>query len=170
MQSEILEKILIDYDLGELPADTEELLQAYLRLCPERVETAAAVAGTIRLTRAAFRSEYAEEIEELPAPSFLRAAPRRASRRRHAWVARFATAAAILLAFWIGLHSGSPIAAPSIRANPPAQSLSGARAARNDGFWSRKHLHETVSMHRPTTSRNIVWPGPIARPQPGASS
>ncbi len=104
MKPETLNALLVDRELGELPSDVTELLDAYLELAPPARREADAMAWTVRTTREAVRRfpELAQGTEAhspanvLPMVSWL--AP---------WLARAAALAAVAgLGAWLGYRAG----------------------------------------------------------------
>jgi anti-sigma factor RsiW len=103
MKTETLQGLLMDRELGELPPDVVELLEAYLAADPAARHEADAVSRTVRLAR--------ETVRQLPGPVGTGeengTVPARAARSGHRWLALAAAlAVAAGVAVWIGNRAG----------------------------------------------------------------
>ena len=131
MKPETLDALLIDRELGELPADVVELLDTYLELAPTDRQEAEAVSRTISITRETVRRfpELARGTEQPSPPNIISLA-----QWFTPWMARAAVVAAVAVTGgWLGYRAGT-------------NSVS-VQSARLD----RKPVAETV-VSRPTTA------------------
>jgi hypothetical protein len=98
MKSETLRALLVDHQLGELPADVTELLDAYIAAVPAARSEADATARTVNTARETIR-RYPNlvptaEPEAEVIPIFL-------------WLARIAAVIAVAaIAGWVGYRTG----------------------------------------------------------------
>ena len=114
MKPETLNALLVDRELGELPSEVTELLDAYLELAPLARREADAMARTVRTARAAVQRfpELAQGTEVQPPSRIVPLAPWLAP-----WLARAAALVAVAgLGAWLGYRTGvSSIPADSAR-------------------------------------------------------
>ena len=153
MNDEVLERLLIDHDAGELSPDVEELLENHLQQDPAARVKASELSETLQLARLALASES------------IVALPRRWSAwNRTTWAWR--VAACLICAGLIGLvaireRQGSTRAANSV----PAREVAAAPAGDESGFWSAYRLHASVSSSRPNVADRILWKSPVRKPE-----
>jgi hypothetical protein len=117
MKHETLEALVIDRELGELSPETAELLDAYLRLHPQSLDAANAMADTVREARTAVRKS----------PDLVPRPPRRIvggarGMRRLAWAAAAVVGLGMGFAYVSARHPAPPAAPPSV-AHAPAHVL-----------------------------------------------
>ena len=169
MNLTILERLLIDRKLGELPPDAAALLDAYLRLSPEDrvlaegVEKTIDAAGTV-LSRAASNRE-----RPMPALAQPAAAMKNSGRLQHpvpAWSRRVAVAASIGLAFFLGTLTASRPDLTIVMDRPRAI-LPPHRDSETDGFWSVQRLQETIGPAAGAERQHIKWSAPFGKPKIG---
>lgn len=130
MKPEALDALVVDRELGELSPEAVDLLEAYLRLCPEARGPAETMAGAVRATREAVRGS-----PDLAPVSRLRPV---AADFRSPWLAR---AAAALLALGAGVvlgryTGGTDASVPS----PQPGAAQSAPDARGKGLWTRYEI------------------------------
>ena len=136
MKPESLHALLIDRELGELPAEAAELLDAWLAEHPESARAVPPIRRTLATASAAVRrfpdlARPESSVLAFPAPRF-RLVP-------------MALAASILIllggAGWLGFRAGQQSArqalAASHREPPPAVP---SKAVKRDGPWARYAL------------------------------
>jgi anti-sigma factor RsiW len=166
MNTEALERILIDRATGELPPDTAALLDAYLQSTPPAAEAAAAIEETLFLAKQALRpsSEPA-----LPPPTFAR--PLRILERESKpdwrlaqWAYGMAAcfAGGLVLGWFLMRTPGMPPHRQAIVVNqPPAQTVAAA-----SGFWSISRLYQAASAVAPVARKDqLIWESPVKKPQ-----
>lgn len=129
MTPETLDALVVDRELGELSPEAVDLLDAYLRLCPDARGPAEAMAGTVRATRDAVR--LFPDLAPVP-----RLSPG-VCVFRSPWLAR-AAAAALMLGAGVGIgryagHPGAGTSSPQTAAAPSAPETRG-------GPWARYHV------------------------------
>ena len=129
MKPEVLRALLVDRELGELPPDVRELLEAYLEAVPSARAEMKATAGTISVARKAIRqfSELTPKPESAEEGQVVSILP---------WVAPWPVRVAALIAVaalagWFGYRAG----APGNVAN--TQAVARATDHRFDGLWTR---------------------------------
>lgn len=166
----MIDKLLTDRALGELPPEAAWLLDRYLAEHPEYCPLSRQTEETIRLARLALSEENATGKPMSHVATVRRVAGVRPMRL----AGRAASlAACVLLGVWIGLAVGGrgdrPIAA---KPEPPAVSAAGASAAMpgaalasgtlTPGFWST-HAWAGRAWQRvePTGGRVVEWDGPF---------
>ncbi len=164
MNSETLQRLLIDRRLNELPPDTRALLDDYLRDKPEAEEMSANIDGVIDLAQRAVTTPTPARI--LPLNPATLAMTRRLRGGAGTWLRRLAMAASIALAFWMGGLVGP-------RAAPRAVSRSHLQVADNDfgkttgEFWSLARLKDRAERHEMSQGHTVLWSSPLAKPQLG---
>lgn len=170
MNTETLERLMLDRGLGALPPDCEALLAAYLEERPEAAAACRRFERTVGLARAALAEKPAGPPPAFPTERLLQT---RWSYR--GWrIMRNAAgiAAAILIGF--GAHGLLFRAEPPspIRPGPTviAQAGSDRRSEANDGgssFWSSRRLYERASETLPKSSNRVIWDSPVKPPHIG---
>lgn len=138
MKIETLQALLVDRELGELPPEVTELLDAYLELTPAARQEREAMSSTVRAAREAVLRfpELARGTEAQPAPRVVPLA-----RWLAPWLARAAVVAALAgLSAWVGYRAGvSSMTASSLRladAGKAAPATAPAGAGVKD-LWAR---------------------------------
>lgn len=104
MKPETLNALLVDHELGELPPDVTELLNAYLGMAPSARHEADIMARTVRTAREAVRRfpELARDTEAHSPSNVLPLVAKLAP-----WLARAATLVAVAgLGAWLGYRAG----------------------------------------------------------------
>lgn len=139
MKTETLQALLVDRELGELPPDVAELLNAYLEMTPAARQEQDAMSKTVRTARETVRRfpELARGTEAQPAPRVVPLA-----RWLAPWLARAAVMAALAgLSAWVGYRAGvGSIPAGSLRladAGKAATATSGPAGAGFKDLWAR---------------------------------
>jgi hypothetical protein len=131
MKSETLTALAIDRELGELPPETAELFDDYLRSHPEARREAEAMTDAVRAARDAVR-----RFPDLAPVAIARTGGIRIV-GSGPWLARAAAAVlAVGIGVWVGRQTADPGAAS-------ARQDSGSRIADsgfNDGPWARYHV------------------------------
>jgi anti-sigma factor RsiW len=173
MERDLLEKLLIDRHLGELPPDAAALLDEYLALRPEAAANAGRIGATLDLARDALGSLEPRAADSLPRlrPSGRAGRIGRAPAGQHVPLLRpVALAACLVLAFLLGRRMSLPPAGVAER--PPVEFAAGggaAIAAPAGEFWSVRQWRETAAA-QPSPRRTLNWSTPTAWPQPGDRS
>ena len=125
MNTETLRAMMMDRELGELPPDVKELLDAYIEAVPASRAEAEAIARTISTTRETVR-RYPELAPAGETQGEVRILP------VFFWIARVAALITIVwLAGWLGYRTGQsnvPAAGPKILA---------AADPRFEGLWTK---------------------------------
>ena len=137
MKPETLDALIIDRELGELPADVVELLDNYLQLAPADRQEAETMSRTISTTRETVRRfpELSRGTAQ-PSPTNIISLPQWFT----PWVARTAVVAAVAtMGGWLGYRAGT-------------NSVS-VQSARLD----RKPVAETVVAPPTTANTRELW-------------
>ncbi|HKQ49332.1 MAG TPA: hypothetical protein VJZ71_14775 [Phycisphaerae bacterium] len=186
MDHETLERLLIDRQLGELPPDTQRLLEAYMQLSPADAGTSEEIHAVIDVASQALRAEPPPTPEELPPLSL--SAPQASSRRLDAASLKpqasrarpLALAASIVLAFLLGTRWVQQPDAPMDRKIQIADALSSsslkpqAPSLVDAEFWSVARY--AANRARPQSAdrqsvgadqTRIEWTSPLVWPQSG---
>ncbi len=141
MKPEALDALVVDRELGELSPEAADLLDAYLRLCPDARGPAEAMADAVRATRDAVR-----RFPDLaPVPQMNPATPV----FRSPW---FARAAAALLVLGTGVGIGRYTDDPGAGTSSP-QTVA-APDARAGGPWARYQVAYDTRSGTYTLARN----------------
>ena len=169
MDNETMERLLIDRRLGELPPDTQRLLDAYLQVSPADAAAIAEIDAVIDLAAQALQPKTVMGPEELP--------PLHLSVSQASWARPLALAASILLAFFLGTRWVQSPDAPMERnvqitdALSPASLKPQASSLVNTDFWSVARYAPTRgdrAPSQPTVSR-VEWTSPLVWPLVGES-
>lgn len=157
MDTETLDRILLDRALGTLPADVAQLLDAYLAVQPEQARHAAAYADTVQTARLAFGGIDAVTLPPFPRERLARLEH---TRRQLRWVRNLGAAAALLV---IGIGVGGVLQrtlhAPTTPTEPTAP-VAERRYATNvghvsdaDGIWSIARWRAAAAERAPAPER-----------------
>jgi hypothetical protein len=126
MNRETLRALLVDRELGELPPDINELLDAYIAAVPAARAEADATVRTVTVARETVRS-YPDLAPKAEAGAEVQVIP------MFYWVARAAALIAVAaLAGWLGYGAGQS----KVAGNKPAPVVQVAEH-RFDGLWAR---------------------------------
>jgi len=170
MDSETLDRLMLDRGLGALPPDCEVLLVAYLETRTKAAAACREIQQTVDLARRALAEGPAQSLPAFPADRLMRA-------RQSYWVRRVAkgvvgVAASILIGFWT--HAMLFPATPSNLHQPgptliaQGESPRDSQANREDaGFWSGRRLYEQASGTQRPFSRRVIWDSPVSTPHAG---
>lgn len=166
----MIDKLLTDRALGELPSEAAWLLDQYLTEHPEYYPLARQTEETVRLARVALCEESATG----KPMSHVAAVGRGASVRPWRLAVRAASlAACVLLGVWIGVAVGPRGSQPTAASpQPSAVSAAGAPAAMHGtalaastptpGFWSTyAWAGRRWQRVEPSGGRVIEWDGPF---------
>jgi anti-sigma factor RsiW len=143
MKPETLRSLLTDRAMGELSAETAELLDAFLAQNAECAEAATEMSKVVALSRKALAAPSTQSL-----PVLRLKAPTRAAQKRWSW--RHATfpllaAASLAVGFVLGNRDAPP---PQIAGEPPIQAAaaSGAMVTQNEpvpaanSIWSEERI------------------------------
>ena len=130
MKPEVLRALLVDRELGELPPDVKELLDAYLEAVPEARTEVDTTTRTLSVARETVRRfpELARTSEAEAEPNIVSMIPWLAP-----WLARAAALIVVAgLSVWIGYRAG-------VSGGGAGQTLTAAHVVdhRYDGLWTR---------------------------------
>jgi len=154
MNSDVLERLLVDHEAGELSPDVEELLEHHLRRDPTASEEAADIAQTLRLAK---RALAGEPVVALPG--------RRPAWQFNSWawgVAACVACAGLLGAIALRERPASPGFATSF----PVQQIAGAPKVEEPGFWSARRFRSALISPRSRDEIRLVWTSPVRTPEP----
>lgn len=154
MNSDVLERLLIDHDAGELSPDVEELLEHHLRRDLAASEEAAEIRQTLQLAR---RALVGEPVVALPI------------RRRGLPFNRWAlgVAACVACAGFLGVLAIHDRHGPPRFANSfSVQEIAVAPRVDEFGFWSARRLRSTLTSAKSKDDMRVVWTSPIRMPEP----
>lgn len=169
MNPTILERLLIDRKLGELPPEAEALLEDYLQLNPEHRILAEGVERTLDAAGAVLGRAVDGRNWPLPPQPLLTtglAAPGPWRIAILTWSRRAAVAAAIGLAFLLGnLTRSEPSSILAL--NKPRAVLPAHLATEADGFWSLRRLQQNTGAAVEVERQRIEWSAPVGIPKIG---
>ena len=154
MNSDVLERLLIDHEAGELSPDVEQLLEHHLRRDPMASQEAAEIAQTLRLAK---RALAGEPVVALPG--------RRPALLFNSWawgVAACVACAGLLGAIALRERPSSPRFATSF----PVQQIAVAPRAEEPGFWSARRFRSALTSPRSKDDLRLVWTSPVRTPEP----
>jgi hypothetical protein len=167
MDADAMERLLIDKRLGELPPDTEELLLAYLQLAPGAEAAVAEIDDVFRLASKAIQHGPLTRPDDLPPLSISEVVRREHTSRSEGFFGRIrpiAMAAALALAFLLGMRLSSVPSTPSLQYSPPM--AMNAKPAEIADFWSVEKYVANRS-GRPSKIGHVEWRSPLVWPQIG---
>lgn len=165
MNTESLERLLIDRHFGELSDDAECLLDEYIASTPEAQATADTIDATLRTAARAMKVAPSDSTPLPPLASLPAESPPLVFRTSLA--RRFALAAAIVLSFWLGGRVSTPLPQLSTDTGPQ---ITQATDASPENVWSLRHHSSRPDSHRNTMSTHIQWTSPVAKPLFGERS
>ncbi|MBN1489553.1 MAG: hypothetical protein JXA69_06505 [Phycisphaerae bacterium] len=168
MDSETLEKLMIDRALGAMPPDCEILLAAYLETHPDAAAECGSIEQAVELARQALTDGSAATLPAFPAERLREA-------QRTDWLWRMTRAAAgiaasVVLGF--GAHAMFfPAATPEtgmsasslIAVHGPEQRTE--EIGEDAGFWSGERLREQVAEAPRQETTRLVWDSPVRVPR-----
>jgi hypothetical protein len=165
LETEILEHLLIDREVGRLSGDVKALLDAYLSADPHAQSQSAQIAETVALARQAlcqFRQPEPAPLPPLRRPTDLPLSGRRNARRLAATA--FSMAACLVIGIGIGLWVLGPVKEKSQAvsmtrlAPPPEETPQGEVGA--EGLWSMRRLYQQAKQAQPRPAPVLVWKSP----------
>jgi hypothetical protein len=178
LERETLELLLLDQDAGALGADTEKLLEAYLRQEPHAASEAREIRATLALAR---KTLATAALPVLPKAKFdgypeslVTSLPGRA------WVPWLAAAASLAIGFVLGQTGASrqvilppTVAAISPLPAPPDNHVSREKPVAADtaavsathSFWSARNLKLGTNDPPRHAVYTLVWDSPLKRPK-----
>jgi hypothetical protein len=179
MDSETLERLLLDRSFGELHPDAAALLDAYLAGRSADQEIASHIARTVQATKLTLGDEALPRIKPFPTQRLMREA---IAHRRWQLASRITRLAACVL-IGIGIHSAwmrhssvlnrspTPSNSNQFADNSQPVQIAPAPASSDDaGFWSVKRVYERVGQPRRDTRRRVIWDSPLSTPRLGDST
>ena len=153
MNKEVLERLLMDRAVGELPPDVEVLLEDHLDEHPEARKEAVAIGETVRLARQALAGQPAEV---LPArePAWYRPS--------WAWGMAACFVGGLCLGL-LGARGGKT--QPAVSASLPNGDRPMVTTVSEPGFWSARRFRVGLSASSTKTERPVIWKSPIRKPE-----
>ena len=168
MDSETLEKLMIDRALGAMPPDCEILLAAYLETRPDAAAECRTIEQTIELARRALADGSATTLPAFPAERL-----REAQRTDGLWrMTRAAVGIAASVVIGFGMHAvffpartpETGTAGSGIVANRgPEKQIE--QVSEDAGFWSGERLREQAADVPRTGTTRLVWDSPVRVPR-----
>jgi len=173
MDSETLERLMLDRALGTLPPDCEALLAAYLASHPESASACREIEQTVDLARRSFAEKPTKSLPAFPADRLWRSG--RSFRR---WrTARIAAAVAASIAIGFGAHVWLSRSAPPSTSWPDAAIVAYNGSVRvseespeGSAFWSGRRLYQRASDARRQSPSRPIWASPVRLPHIGNES
>jgi hypothetical protein len=173
LDSETIERLLIDRSVGALSSDTEALLAAYLRHDRQAGELARQFDETADLAKQALGVASAPSLPALRTDKLLRV---EASCRRWRLFRNAAgLAACLVLGLGLGLilsrNAPSPLPPPSfaVRNSSLANDARDTRSSASD-FWSVSRLRDRLKATEPKHTSHLIWDSPVKLPRIGDKS
>lgn len=165
MNTETLERLLIDRHLGELSEDAECLLDEFISSTPEAQTAADAIGATLRSVTRAMKVTP-NETTPLP-PLASASAEFQPFVVKTSLARRFALAAVIMLSFWLGGRVNAPLPQMNFDTDPQ---ITQASDASPENVWSLRHHSSRTNSNRNTMPTDIQWTSPVAKPLFGERS
>ncbi len=174
MDTDTLERLMIDRALGGLPPDAEVLLSAYLADHPDARAIAERIEETVTSAKAALADDRPAWMPPFPAETIRRGF---SARRRWVFIARAAGLAACVL-IGVGLHlawtsggvgdtTGAPPSGIRERAPFVLNRQAAAAEPQGPGFWSARRWYERTEQRRLDSGRRVIWDSPLSLPRLG---
>ncbi len=169
MDTQTLERLLMDRALGVLPADVEALLAAYLEQEPSAAQRAGEFARAAAAARRLLHSDAPASLPPFPA---VRIRHLQRTRRQLRWIRTLGgLAATVVLGVGLGVMFRDWRASPPLPAGLPGASqerqYAGAALLRSEGFWSVSRLHAWARRSDPSRTSNWSWKSTVSRPKLG---
>ena len=174
MKPEMLETLMLDRALGELPLAVTELLDEYLTQHPDAARQADTLAGTLQLARRA----VAMPCETAPRPLALDQLRQVQPARRWRGLTRatLPLAACVVLGLTLGWYADAPRPAPALAPRPEpmaARAVPVEPSSSGDGvlrFWSlakrqAEQRSRPASASHPETRYQLRWDSPVKMPR-----
>jgi hypothetical protein len=170
LDSETLERLVIDRELGELSGDAAALLESYLAQRPVQGAGLRSIEETVRVARELLLPVGNAETEALPKPRFMRATPARLrfGDALRGGIVGFAAAAAIALAVWMGFAPTRISLPQQVSQQMIVSNVHHETAQESGGFWNVNDLRRGLASRPSGDTNKIEWTGPITRPKIGA--
>ena len=174
METEILERLLMDRALGGLSPDVEALLGAYL----ERDAAPAARGREFELAANRTR-QVLRQAQPMTLPPFPAARVQALDRgRRRLVLLRSVAGIAAALVLGVGLGAGldqrlaahRTTGASALSAPVLVVARAGAEATDSAGFWSAQRLYEQARDTKGTQAAQLIWDSPVKAPRLGGKS
>jgi hypothetical protein len=160
MNSETLDRLLIDRATGALTPDVEALLEAWLDREPGLASQAAETAETVRLARQVLLPPREAELPPLKVEPIPFAANRSRRDLAYALAACFTAGLVAGLLVMRGMPAASP--RPSVVAlNPPLP----PPAAASSQFWSVQNLLSANRSAPAAAGPQVIWDSPVRKPR-----
>lgn len=165
MDTKVIERLLVDRHLGELPDDVAELLDAYIADKPEYSRLHRELDRMLTLAGQALNSPPLAE-EPMPALSSHRLSATPPPRRQFGmrlWLRTGALAAALALSFILGARTSESPRGSTAQHEVLVQAESRHDRNPQAGFWSLSRLQESTS-HRQSAGKTnrIDWNAPFS--------
>jgi hypothetical protein len=165
MDAKVIERLLVDRHLGELPNDVSELLDAYIVDKPEYSRLQRDITKVLTLAGQALEPPMPDEtpMPSLSSAASTGAAPIRLRRSVRTWGRTAALAAALAISFILGNRTSGPTHGPLVGPEIVVRAGGGHADEPGAGFWSLSRLRESAShgQHAGTTNR-INWTAPFS--------
>jgi anti-sigma factor RsiW len=164
MNPEILERLVIDRALGELPPDAATLLDAYLEGNAEMADTAREIEATMQLAKQALKETRPVKLPIMqPVPKLVvlpggRESWQQPVYRAYGMAACFAGG---LMIGWLTLRSPNPV--PPVKVESVMVASHGT--AGEEGFWSLRRLRQTTTRTPLESGPELVWKSPVKVPE-----
>lgn len=165
MNTDTLQRLLVDQQLDELPPDTAELLDAYVAENPDCLRLRTELTSTLKLIEQTFCTPPLPEgqMPALPASPSVNSSPRGRRIGSGAWLRAGAVAAALALSFLLGGRAARPAVEPLPRPEVIVQAGSRVHDQLESTFWSSTRLLEAASRVRhPVKTKSIGWTAPFS--------
>jgi anti-sigma factor RsiW len=165
MDTKLIERLLVDRHLGELPDDVSELLDAYIADKPEYSRLHRELTRMLTLAGQTLNSPPLTD-EPMPVLAPHRPSATPSPRRRFGirmWLRTGALAAALALSFILGARTSESPRGSTLQNEVLVRAVSGHDRNPQAGFWSLSRLQESTS-HRPSAGKTnrIDWNAPFS--------
>lgn len=160
MDTETLDRLLMDRALGALSPDVETLVAAYLQHDENAAQRAREFGSAADAARDVLRESATVALPPFPA---VRVQALERARHRLVWVrnaAGLAAAVVIGVGLGFGLAPRPPVERP---ASPPSALYAAAPPGR--GFWSVSNLVNEAQAARRSPQARVMWESPVALPK-----
>ena len=173
MNTETLDRLLMDRALGALPPDADALLAAYLDHDSASATRAQEFDAAAAAARRLFQQPASAGLPAFPALRIHKVEQARQRLRivRHA--AGLAAALVLGLGLGIGFSSGGVQVSSEEAAtvsHEPRWASAAAPGRPQPGFWSTQRLYHDAHEARRSESVRVIWDSAVSLPKPGGES
>ena len=167
MDPEVIERLLLDRALGQLPVDAATLLDAYLAQNQDAAQATRAFEPAVGLARKVLVTQAAVAMPPFPAARISSATQRRLRFR----VIKNVGALAALWLLGVGVGTRWSVSPDTTNFRQPEHTIPivethlASQRSTGDDFWSAARLYQTACNAKHAETAKIVWNSPLENPK-----